>query len=225
MSKKKHPTIPLEELQGMSPQEMGNKPADLLRHTYQRLRETALKRIQRLKMAGFTHSDTYKEYKEEFLEKSSFLDDIGIKEGLLKLRTFLGIPESTVRGQKAADKRVKENAEMFTKNWIETLTDEQLELFGDFMDTLRATSSYYIQYNEESLQELWNLYQENRDIENFDTDDTTHDAWERFITSKDIAIGRSPRYKGKKGRKSGNTIDADIRRLAKIHERKQKKKK
>ena len=225
MSKKKHPTIPLEELQGMSPQEMGNKPADLLRHTYQRLRETALKRIQRLKMAGFTHRDTYKEYKEEFLEKSSFLDDIGIKEGLLKLRTFLGKPESTVRGQKAADKRVKENAELFTKDWIETLTDEQLELYGDFMDTLRATSSYYVYYNEESLQELWNLYQENRDIQNFDDSDITHDAWERFITSKDIVIGRSPRYKGKKVRKSGNTINADIRRLAKIHERKQKKKK
>ena len=225
MSEKKHPTIPLEELQGMSPQEMGNKPADLLRHTYQRLRETALKRIQRLKMAGFTHRDTYKEYKEEFLEKSSFLDDIGIKEGLLKLRTFLGTPESTVRGQKAADKRVKENAELFTKDWIETLTDEQLELYGDFMDTLRATSSYYVYYNEESLQELWNLYQENRDIQNFDDSDITHDAWERFITSKDIVIGRSPRYKGKKVRKSGNTINADIRRLAKIHERKQKKKK
>lgn len=223
MSKKKHPTIPLEELQGMSPQEMGNKPADLLRHTYQRLRETALKRIQRLKMAGFTHRDTYKEYKGEFLERSSFLDDTGIKEGLLKLRTFLGIPESTVRGQKAADKRVKENAEMFTKNWIETLTDEQLELFGDFMDTLRATSSYYVYYNEESLQELWNLYQENRDIQNFDSSDITHDAWERFTTSKGFLIGRSPKYKKEKVRKSENTINSEIRRLAKINERKQKK--
>lgn len=224
MSKKKYPTIPLEELQGMSPQEMGNKSADLLRHTYQRLRETALKRIQRLKMAGFTHRDTYKEYKGEFLEKSSFLDDVGIKEGLLKLRTFLGIPESTVRGQKAADKRVKENAEMFTKNWIETLTDEQLELFGDFMDTLRATSSCYVYYNEESLQELWNLYKENRDIQNFDSSEITHDAWERFITSEDIVIGRSPRYKKEKVRKSGSTINSEIRRLAKINNRKQKKK-
>lgn len=223
MSKKKYPTIPLEELQGMTPQEMGNKPTDLLRHTYQRLRETALKRIQRLKMAGFTHRDTYKEYKGEFLERSSFLDDTGIKEGLLKIRTFLGIPESTVRGQKAADKRVKENAEMFTKNWIETLTDEQLELFGDFMDTLRATSSYYVYYSEESLQELWNLYQENRDIQNFDSSEITHDAWERFITSEGFLIGRSPKYKKEKVRKSGNTINSEIRRLAKINERKQKK--
>ena len=53
---------------------------------------------------------------------------------------------------------MKNTNEMFAKKLIETLTDEELELFSDYMDTLRVKYSH--NHNDESLQELWDSCQE-----------------------------------------------------------------
>ena len=224
MAKKKYQTISLEKLQEMSPQEIGAQDSKLLFHTYQRYREVANKRLKALANAGFRNRQTYKNYREMFAEKPSTLTDTEIKEQLLKVRVFLDMDESSVKKQKAIDKKIKESAKLTfgSKEWQQVQDDIDLERFGDFMDTMRATSSYYLLYESDDLEELWNIYKEHPDIENFADNPLTQDAWNKFISSENTKQAKRARYKTR-ARKDSNTINSDIKRLARIRERKRDK--
>lgn len=111
-SKKIEP-IKLEIIQQRTPKQLNRFSPERLRKTYQQLRATANKRLQRLENAGFSNTNIYQQYQFEFVNPARDLTDIEIKEQILKVRKFLGTKESTVREQRKQQKQLKESAIIF----------------------------------------------------------------------------------------------------------------
>lgn len=117
--------ISLEDLQKKTPKQLNQYSPERLRKTYQKLRATANKRLERLNKAGFFTENIYKEYEFEFINPARDLTDGEIKEKLLQLRKFLSTEESTVRGQKKREKAEKDFAEQLFKALHEETEQEQ----------------------------------------------------------------------------------------------------
>lgn len=213
-SRKKFKTLTEEQVTNLTPQNLSKYGESVLFHTYQKMRDKALKRLQRLKEAGFAERNTYKEYKDTVSIKPSTMTANDIKQGIIELRAFFSNPLTTVRGQKKADKNAQAEQEIiFGKEWIENLSDEQLAIYGDFMDTLRANSSYFLVYDDTALNEMWNVYKENPDITDFANDPLMKDAYNRFL-ERDTTITLTST------RKDTNKKKSEKRRLNKIKKRK-----
>lgn len=212
--RKKFKTLTEEQLTNLTPQELSKYDKSILFHTYQKMRDKALKRLQRLKEAGFAERNTYKEYKDTVSIKPSTMTANDIKQGIIELRAFFANPLTTVRGQKKADKNAQAEQEIiFGKEWIDKLSDEQLVLYGDFMDTLRANSSYFLVYDDTALNEMWNIYKENPDITDFANDPLMKDAYNKFLN-------RNTTIKINTARKDTSKKKSEKRRLNKIIKRK-----
>lgn len=219
MARTKHPTISLEKLSNMSPQEIGAQDSKLLFHTYQKLRDTALKRLKRLEKAGYADTNVYREYRDDIAVKPSTMTSEEIKKGLIELRAFLSNEQTKVSWQK----QNKENKEkmreiVFDKKWLDTLSDAELELFGDFMDTLRANSSYFLDYDDRALNELWSIYKQNPNVTDFKNNQIYKEAFKRFTGREDTVLLSKPIRKS--ARKTESTIDSEQRRLRTIFKRK-----
>ena len=212
--RKKFKTLTEEQVSNLAPQELSRYDDSVLFHTYQKMRDKALKRLQRLKKAGFAERNTYREYKDTVSVKPSTMTENEIKQGIIELRAFFTNPLTTVRGQKKADKNAQAEQEIiFGKEWIENLSDEQLALYGDFMDTLRANSSYFLVYDDTALNEMWSIYKNNPDITDFANDPLMKDAYSRFL-ERDTTITLTST------RKDTNKKKSEKRRLNKIKKRK-----
>lgn len=222
MARTKNPTISLEKLSEMSPQEIGAQDSKLLFHTYQRLRDTALKRLKRLEKAGYADTNVYREYRDDIAVKPSTMTDKEIKKGLIELRAFLSNEQTKVSWQKKNEENKGKVREIvFNKDWINTLSDKELALFGDFMDTIRANSSYFLDYDDTALNELWSIYKQNPDITDFKNDPITKDAFERFVGRESTTLLTKPIRNS--ARKTQSTIDSEQRRLKTITKRKKPK--
>lgn len=222
MAKIKYPTISLEKLSEMSPQEIGAQDSKLLFHTYQKLRDTALKRLKRLEKAGYSDTNVYREYRDDISVKPSTMSSEEIKKGLIELRAFLSNEQTKVSWQKKNEENKEKVQEIvFNKKWLDTLSDKELALFGDFMDTLRANSSYFIDYDDTALNELWSLYKQNPTVTDFQTDPIFKDAYKRFYERESTVLLTKPTRKS--ARKSQSTIDSEKRRLKTVANRKKKK--
>lgn len=222
MARTKYPTISLEKLSDMSPQEIGAQDSKLLFHTYQKLRDTALKRLKRLEKAGYSDTNAYREYRDDISVKPSTMTDEEIKRGLIELRAFLSNEQTKVSWQK----NNKENKEkmreiVFNKKWLDTLSDAELELFGDFMDTLRANSAYFLDYDDKALNELWSLYKQNPNVTDFKNDPIMRKAYEKFTAREDTVLLSKPVRNS--ARKTQSTRDSEQRRLRTIFKRKRAK--
>lgn len=112
---KKIKEIPLKDIQKKTPKQLNRYRPERLRKTYQKLRSTALKRLQRLEKAGFTTEDIYKQYEFEFINPARDLTDTEIKEKILQVRKFLSTEESTVRGQKKKQRALENFADLINK--------------------------------------------------------------------------------------------------------------
>lgn len=224
MARTKYPTISLEKLSDMSPQEIGTQDSKLLFHTYQRLRDTAIKRLKRLEKAGYSDTNVYREYRDDIAVKPSTMTDEEIKKGLIELRAFLSNEQTKVSWQKQnKENKAKMREIVFDKNWINSLSDVELELFGDFMDTLRASSSYFLVYDDTALNELWCIYKQNPDITDLKNDPISKDAYARFVEREGTVLLSKPTRKS--ARKPKSTIDSERRRVKNIANRKKKSKK
>lgn len=189
---KKIQAISQETLQKRTPKQLARYSDEHLRKTYQNMRATANKRLNRLKESGFEKSQIYLQYRESFAQKPSTMSSTEIYQSLLEVRTFLGDKTSTVRGMKKLVKDLQESAKEYNKKLeeseeeteeteeteeieeitepeIETVTDfidwqdeNQLQQFGDFMDLLRYNINTDITYNIEELKQLWDVWQENK---------------------------------------------------------------
>ena len=215
MARTKYPTISLEKLSDMSPQEIGAQDSKLLFRTYQKLRDTALKRLKRLEKAGYSDTNAYREYRDDISVKPSTMTDEEIKKGLIELRAFLSNEQTKVSWQK----KNKENKEkmreiVFNKKWLDTLSDAELELFGDFMDTLRANSAYFLDYDDKALNELWSLYKQNPNVTDFKNDPIMRKAYEKFTAREDTVLLSKPVRNS--ARKTQSTRDSEQRRLRTI---------
>lgn len=222
MARIKYPTLSLEELSNMSPQEIGAQDSKLLFHTYQRLRDTALKRLKRLEKAGYSDTNVYREYREDIAVKPSTMSSGEIKKGLIELRAFLSNEQTKVSWQKQNKKNTEELEKIvFNKEWIDKLESEQLELFGDFMDTIRANSSFFLDYDDTALNELWSLYKQNPNVTDFKNDPIFKKAFEKFLNNENTTLLIKPTRNT--SRKTESTIGSEKRRLKKITNRKKKK--
>ena len=112
---KKIKEIPLKDIQKKTPKQLNRYSPERLRKTYQKLRSTALKRLQRLEKAGFAGEDIYRNYEFEFTNPARDLTDTEIKEKILQVRKFLSTEESTVRGQKKKQKALENFADLINK--------------------------------------------------------------------------------------------------------------
>lgn len=185
---KKVEPIKLEIIQQRTPKQLNRFSPARLRKTYQKLRATANKRLQRLEKAGFANTNIYQQYQYEFVNPARDLTDTEIKEQILKVRKFLGTNESTVREQRKQRKQLKESATVFNDilnqdidttqfvmvdkekqpqnkkiivrhtDFIDINDEEQLKMYGDFMDNIRYNLSAEIKYSLEELFELWNMW-------------------------------------------------------------------
>lgn len=222
MARTKFPTLSLEELSNLSPQQIGKQDSKLLFHTYQRLRDTALKRLKRLEKAGYSDTNVYREYREDIAVKPSTMTSEEIKKGLIELRAFLSNEQTKVSWQKK-NKKDKEELQkiIFNKEWIDKLEPQELELFGDFMDTIRANSSFFLVYDDTALNELWGLYKQNPNVTDFKNDPTFKKAFEKFLNQEGTTLLINPRRNT--ARKTKSTIGSEKRRLKTIIKRKKKK--
>ncbi len=222
MARIKYPTLSLEELSNMSPQQIGTQDSKLLFHTYQRLRDTAMKRLKRLEKAGYSDTNVYREYREDIAVKPSTMTGEEIKKGLIELRAFLSNEQTKVSWQKQNKKNTEEVEKIiFNKEWIDKLEPEQLELFGDFMDTIRANSSFFLDYDDTALNELWSLYKQNPNVTDFKNDPMFKKAFEKFLNNENTTLLIKPTRST--ARKTNSTIGSEKRRLNKITKRKKKK--
>lgn len=222
MARTKFPTLSLEELSNLSPQQIGKQDSKLLFHTYQRLRDTALKRLKRLEKAGFADTNVYREYREDIAVKPSTMTSEEIKKGLIELRAFLSNEQTKVSWQKKNKQDKQEFAKIvFNKEWIDKLEPQELELFGDFMDTVRANSSFFLVYDDTALNELWSLYKQNPNVTDFKNDPIFKKAFEKFLNQEGTTLLINPR--NNTARKTKSTIGSEKRRLKKIIKRKKKK--
>lgn len=222
MARTKFPTLSLEELSNMSPQEIGAQDSKLLFHTYQRLRDTAMKRLKRLEKAGYSDTNVYREYREDIAVKPSTMTSEEIKKGLIELRAFLSNEQTKVSWQKQNKKNTEELEKIvFNKEWIDKLEPEQLELFGDFMDTIRANSSFFLDYDDTALNELWSLYKQNPNVTDLKNDPMFKKAFEKFLNNENTTLLIKPTRNT--ARKTSSTIGSEKRRLNKITKRKKKK--
>ena len=223
MARTKYPTLSLEKLTEMSPQEIGAQDSKLLFHTYQKLRDTALKRLKRLEKAGYSDTNVYREYRDDISVKPSTMTNEEIKKGLIELRAFLSNEQTKVSWQKKnKENKGKIQEIVFNKKWIDTLSEKELALFGDFMDTLRANSSYFIDYDDTALNELWSLYKQNPTVTDFQNDPIFKDAYKRFHERESTVLLTKPIRNT--ARKSQSTIDAEKRRLKTVANRRKKDK-
>lgn len=222
MARIKYPTLSLEELSNMSPQQIGTQDSKLLFHTYQRLRDTAMKRLKRLEKAGYSDTNVYREYREDIAVKPSTMTGEEIKKGLIELRAFLSNEQTKVSWQKQNKKNTEEVEKIiFNKEWIDKLEPEQLDLFGDFMDTIRANSSFFLDYDDTALNELWSLYKQNPNVTDLKNDPIFAEAFEKFLSNENTTLLIKPTRNT--ARKKESTISSEQRRLNKITERKKKK--
>jgi len=222
MARTKYPTISLEKLSDMSPQEIGAQDSKLLFHTYQKLRDTAIKRLKRLEKAGYSDTNVYREYRDDIAVKPSTMTDEEIKKGLIELRAFLSNEQTKVSWQKQnKENKAKMREIVFNKKWLDTLSDVELELFGDFMDTLRANSAYFLDYDDKALNELWSIYKQNPNVTDFANHPAFKDAYAKFTTREDTVFLSKPIRNS--ARKTVSTMDSEQRRLRTIFKRKRDK--
>lgn len=222
MAKIKYPTLSLEELSNMSPQQIGAQDSKLLFHTYQRLRDTAMKRLKRLEKAGYSDTNVYREYREDIAVKPSTMTGEEIKKGLIELRAFLSNEQTKVSWQKKNKKDTEEIEKIiFNKDWIDKLEPKQKELFGDFMDTIRANSSFFLDYDDTALNELWSLYKQNPNVTDLKNDPMFKKAFEKFLNNENTTLLIKPTRNT--SRKTEATIGSEKRRLKKIINRKKDK--
>lgn len=224
MARTKYPTISLEKLSDMSPQEIGAQDSKLLFHTYQKLRDTAIKRLKRLEKAGYSDTNVYREYRDDISVKPSTMTDEEIKKGLIELRAFLSNEQTKVSWQKQnMENKEKMREIVFNKKWLDTLSDTELELFGDFMDTIRANSAYFLDYDDTALNELWSIYKQNPDITDLKNDPLSKEAYARFIEREGTVLLSKPTRKS--AQKPKSTIDSEKRRVKNIANRRKKSQK
>lgn len=222
MARIKYPTLSLDELSNMSPQQIGAQDSKLLFHTYQRLRDTAMKRLKRLETAGFSDTNVYREYREDIAVKPSTMTSEEIKKGLIELRAFLSNEQTKVSWQKQNKKNTEEVEKIvFNKEWIDKLEPQELQLFGEFMDTIRANSSFFLDYDDTALNELWSLYKQNPNVTDFKSDPTFKKAFEKFLNQEGTILLVNPR--SNTARKPISTIGSEKRRVKNIINRRKKK--
>lgn len=215
-ARKKPKTLTDKQVTKLTPQQIGKYSTEVLFHTYQKMRDKALKRLSRLQQANYSERQTYQQNYEDIARKPSTMSESEIKQGIIELRAFFTNPLSTVRGQKKADAIQKAQQEViFKKDWIESLSDEDLELYGDFMDTLRSTSSFYLVYDDTALNELWSIYHMNPNITNFQDDPLTANAYQRFLDRQTTVPLHSTK-------KSTETKTSESERMKTIKKRKRK---
>lgn len=215
-ARKKPKTLTDKQITKLTPQQIGKYSSEVLFHTYQKMRDKALKRLSRLQQAGYSERQTYQQNYEDIARKPSTMSESEIKQGIIELRAFFTNPLSTVRGQKKADAVQKAQQEViFKKDWIESLSDEDLELYGDFMDTLRTTSSFYLVYDDNALNELWSIYRMSPNITNFQDDPLTANAYQRFLDRQTTVPLHSTK-------KSTETKTSESERMKTIKKRKSK---
>lgn len=215
-ARKKPKILTDKQITKLTPQQIGKYSTEVLFHTYQKMRDKALKRLSRLQQTGYSERQTYQQNYEDIARKPSTMSESEIKQGIIELRAFFSNPLSTVRGQKKADAMQKAQQEViFKKDWIESLSDEDLELYGDFMDTLRSTSSFYLVYDDTALNEMWSIYRMNPNITNFQDDPLTANAYQRFLERQTTVPLHSTK-------KSTETKTSESERLKTIKKRKRK---
>lgn len=234
--KKKIQAISQETLQQRTPKQLARYSDERLRKTYQNMRATANKRLNRLKESGFEKSQIYLQYRESFAQKPSTMSSTEIYQALLEVRTFLGDKTSTVRGMKNLVKDLQESAKEYNKKLeeseeeteeteeieepeIETVTDfidwqneEQLQQFGDFMDLLRYNIDTDITYNIEELKQLWDVWQENKYYGDFNfASNDLYNAFNKLLESKNTITMTDP--------KKENRTASERKRINKIIDR------
>ena len=213
----------LNQLSKLSPKD--------LRSAYSRLRQTALKRLKRLRENQLDYLDIYKLNREDFAAKPSSMTDSEVAQALLNARNFLDNPTSTVRGAKKElqdrAKTIKETIDYDTNygGIIDPTDPAMLRVWGDFMDTLRASSEYELVYDLEDLRELWNVYQRRANADTFTDTEGKHyrdldEAFERFMESPDTI----PLFDDEtsSGAKSAGKRQSERRRVLRIRKRRQK---
>lgn len=117
------------------PQSLIKQSQKQLYAEYNRLRETARKRLWRLKKAGFANTATYKNFQGLFnrLPKDAISGKIAFS--LAAVFKFLENPKSTVRGIRYAD---KVTLERLHESGYTFLNSENLHEFLEFMDYYRS---------------------------------------------------------------------------------------
>ena len=114
----------------------GKAAADrLIRQEYTRLRDIAVKRLQRLSQSEFKEDRPYQRYKDRFQYLSEYKSTAEIVKGLSELATFVSMETSTVRGAKAVRSRIIAGMESRGYTFVNKYN---LKDFGEFMDLMRA---------------------------------------------------------------------------------------
>lgn len=126
MAKRGTYTITPADIAGMTDEEVTK--------AYRHYRYVANKRLVRLKRAGYTQYEAYKQYKGKFKESSSELSPRQMRNRLAKAGAFLRMHGSTVRDvQRYENRMVKQ---LHDKGYT-FINKKNLADFGRFMDKVR----------------------------------------------------------------------------------------
>jgi hypothetical protein len=189
--------LSVKEFLKLSPQEIGTMTAKERRAQYTAARRAALKRLESLEEHGYSYRDIYRDYRESFAEMPSTMTDEEIDSALMEIRQFLRSPESTVQGTRDAIRTAQEQLRGIMDSAkpyagiINPEDDNQLSVWGDFMDTIRALSHYELYYKPEDLNELWESYQQNIGDKGFGNAEGAKKfmkAFEKFATKDSVKM-------------------------------------
>ena len=241
MATKKVKEISLEDIQKKTPKQLNMYSPQRLITAYRHLRKIANDRLYKLKKY-FPDSNTYKEYRESFAEKPSQMTLSDIKSAILEVRKFLSLPSSTIRGQRKYQEELVKKAEMYNqvvnkptittqtekkkskpvrpdaklRGYIDTDNPEIMKMFGDFMDLLRYSTSYFLVYEMDSLSELWDAYQQNPTLNSLkNAPDDLKNAFEKFLNDEHTLILDDPETHNPK-RYSDDTIKKHRNRVRRV---------
>lgn len=124
------------DFDGYAPHELSKHTQSDLEKEYKRLRETARKRLDRLRYAGYASSDIYKQYKGKFPTlKEMKKKGLKIEYELSRLARFLENKASTVKGMKESRSKALETLHNSGYTW---LNEANLTDFFAFMEEYRA---------------------------------------------------------------------------------------
>lgn len=215
--RKKSITLSVKDFLKLSPQEIGAKTAEERRAQYTAVRRAALKRLESLEEHGYSYRDIYRDYRESFAEQPSTMSDEEIGSALMEIRQFLRNPESTVQGTRDAIRAAQEQLRGIMDSakpyagMIDPDDEDQLKVWGDFMDTIKALSHYELYYKPEDLNELWESYQQNIGNKGFGNSEGAKKfmkAFEKFAAKDSVRMGNA--Y-------NESTKESHFKRMAKIN--------
>lgn len=118
-----------------SPQQNAKIGEAAMRKEYSRLRSIARKRLERLSQSEFTDTAAYQLNKNHYPQLKNIRNTGELADRLSDLQRFLAAEGSTITGQRRIQQK---RVEALQRHGFDFVNKNNLRLFGEFMEMLRA---------------------------------------------------------------------------------------